>query len=68
MEAEFEEEIYTKIMLIVVAILVIIVLVFILDIIVGGTLFKSLLCSIVWYLPFTGRQLPGYLGCQAIPI
>ena len=68
MVTEFEEETYSKIVFILLAILVVIMFIFILDIMTGGRLFQSMLCMIVWYVPVVGPQLPGYLECYAIPL
>lgn len=68
METELEEESYNKIILIIIGILVIIISVVLLDIMTGGSLFSSLVCMMVWYLPFSGSVLSGYLGCAGIPL
>ncbi len=65
---ELEEETYSKMVFILIAILVVVTFIFILDIITGGTLFQTILCMVVWAIPGVGRQMPGYVGCHAIPI
>ena len=68
MEAELEEETYHKVIYIIIGVLEIIIMIAILDLMTGSNLFKSIVCSMVWYLPFNGNILPGYLGCSGIPL
>ncbi|MFH0929441.1 MAG: hypothetical protein V1818_03740 [Candidatus Aenigmatarchaeota archaeon] len=68
METAMEEEAYTKVVIIIVGILAVVLFVALLDIMTGGTLFRSLICSMVWYLPLTGTNLVAYLNCGAVPL
>jgi hypothetical protein len=67
METAFEEETFHKIIYIILAILCIILIIVILDVMTGGTLFGSIVCMMVWYLPITGPTLTPYL-CSGVPI
>jgi hypothetical protein len=68
MDYALEEETYNKALYIVIGILALMVMIAVMDIMTGGSLFKSLVCAMVWYLPFTGSTLTAYLNCGAIPI
>jgi hypothetical protein len=68
METAMEEETYNKVIYIIIGILAIIIFIFVLDVMTGGTLFSSIVCAMVWYLPFSGSVLSGYLGCGGIPL
>ena len=68
MEFEMEEETYSKIVIILIGILALIIFAVLLDIMTGGTLFRSLLCAIAWYMPLTGPNLAAYLNCGAVPL
>ncbi|MBN2202979.1 MAG: hypothetical protein JW700_02250 [Candidatus Aenigmarchaeota archaeon] len=68
METGMEEETYSKIIFIIIGAMAIVVMIIILDIMTGGNLFSSLLCSMVWWLPFSGSNLVPYLNCGSIPL
>jgi heme/copper-type cytochrome/quinol oxidase subunit 4 len=68
METALEEETYSKVIYIIVGILAIILTVVILDVMTGGSLIKTLVCGMVWYLPVSGSVLAGYLGCGGIAL
>jgi len=68
METEMEEETYNKVIYIIIGIFAVLIFIIILDVMTGGSLFKDIVCSIVWYLPFSGPLLPGYIGCSGVPI
>jgi hypothetical protein len=68
METALEEETYEKMIYIVIGILVVVVTVVIMDLMTGGTLFKDLVCAIVWYLPLSGTTLSPYIGCGGIAL
>jgi hypothetical protein len=65
METAMEEETYGKVILIIMGILSLIVFIIVIDVMTGHNLFKSLSCSMLWYL---GSLLPGYLNCGGIAI
>lgn len=67
METAVEEETYGKVIYIIIGLLSLIVLVIVLDILTGGHLINTLVCSMVFYLPVTGTSLAGYIGCN-VPI
>ncbi|MFH1229386.1 MAG: hypothetical protein V1678_03100 [Candidatus Aenigmatarchaeota archaeon] len=68
METALEEETYEKMIYIVIGILVVVVTIVIMDLMTGGTLFKNLVCAIVWYLPLSGNVGASYVGCGGIPL
>jgi len=68
METALEEETYSKVIYIIIGILALVITVIILDVVTGGTLFKSIVCAMVWYLPVTGGVVAGYIGCGGIPL
>jgi hypothetical protein len=67
METGMEEQTYSKVMYIIIGILSVIVLAFVIDVMTGGSVFRSLTCSILWYMPF-GRTMVGYVDCGSIPL
>ena len=67
METAMEEETYNKAIFIIMGILGLIILIAVIDIMTGGTLFRSLVCSMLWYLP-GNNLLPAYLNCGSIPL
>jgi hypothetical protein len=67
METGIEEEVYKKVIYIVIGVLAVIVFIILMDTLTGGNLFKSLVCSILWWMP-SGSVNVGYLGCGAIPL
>jgi hypothetical protein len=68
METAMEEETYSKVIYIIIGILALIIFIIVLDVMTGGTLFSSIACAMVWYMPFSGSVLSGYLGCGGIPL
>lgn len=68
METALEEETYSNVIYIIIGILAIVITVIILDVVTGGTLFRSIVCAMVWYLPFSGSVLAGYVGCGGIAL
>jgi multisubunit Na+/H+ antiporter MnhG subunit len=68
METQIEEETYSKVMYIIIGILAVIVFIIILDVMTGGSLFRTLVCSIVFYIPLTGPVTSTYIGCGGIPL
>jgi hypothetical protein len=68
METAMEEETYNKVVYIIIGILAIIIFIFVLDVMTGGTLFSSIVCAMVWYLPFSGPIVAPYVGCGGIPL
>jgi predicted membrane channel-forming protein YqfA (hemolysin III family) len=63
METEMEEETFSKVIYIVIGILTVILFIIILDIMTGGSLFCTLVGSIVFFIPLTGSVLAHYLKC-----
>jgi hypothetical protein len=62
METELEEESYSRIVIIILGLVVVILAAFILYFMRNGDLLRYV-CNIAWTIPFSGRLLPGYLGC-----
>jgi len=68
METAMEEETYSKVIYIIIGLLAIVITIVILDVMTGGRLFSKIVCAMVWYLPFGGSVMAGYLGCGGIPL
>jgi hypothetical protein len=68
METQMEEETYSKIIYIIIGIITVILFIIILDIMTGGRLFSTLVCSMAFYIPLTGGVLSHYLGCGGVAL
>jgi hypothetical protein len=67
METEMEEQVYSKIVYILIGILGIIIIGVVLDVMFGGHIISSLCSAMLWYVPITGPVTTGYVDCGKIP-
>jgi hypothetical protein len=68
MNIGLEEETFSKIILVILCALVFVVAIFIFDVMTGGHIIRTMVSLIMWYIPGTGRLLPGFTGVHGIPI
>ena len=61
MQSEVQEETFTKVLYIVIGIFALITIIFVLDVMSGGYLFDTIVCMLVWYIPFSGPVLTTYV-------